>query len=254
MPERFFFDADRERLTALVYRASKPVGATLLLGHGASAGQREGFVREYAAALAERGLLVVTYDFPFIEHGRRKPDRDQVLQSCCRAAVVAAKQCRPKNRLFLGGKSLGGRVACEVVAAGGAEVEDVAGLVVLGYPLHPLGKPTASRPSHLRELGVPALLVQGTRDPFGTPGELRRSLSVLPKGSEVHAVEGGDHSFSVSKRERLTQAEVHEGIADEIVRWTTEIAASPKAAQPKRRVIASRVGAQLRTLRRAAST
>jgi alpha-beta hydrolase superfamily lysophospholipase len=143
MTERFSFDVDGERLTALAYHPKKPMGATFLLGHGASAGQRDTLITEYAAALAERGVLVVTYDFPFIERGQERPDRDEVLQAACRAAIVAARQCRPKNRLFVGGKSLGGRVASEVVEAGGEEeeIDDVAGVVILGYPLHPLDSP-----------------------------------------------------------------------------------------------------------------
>jgi uncharacterized protein len=254
MSERFFFEVEGERLTALAYRAAKPIGATLLLGHGASGGQRDHFITDYAIGLAERGVLVVTYDFPFIEHGRRDPDRDELLQAACRAAVVAARQCRPKNLLVVGGKSLGGRVASEVVAAGGEEVEDVAGIVVLGYPLHPLGKPRVSRARHFDELRVPMLLVQGPRDPFGTPEELRPLLANLPQGSEIHAVDGGDHSFSIGKHGGLTQQEVHDGIQDEIARWISEIATLPRTARARTRPIASRGGAQVRPLRRPASS
>jgi predicted alpha/beta-hydrolase family hydrolase len=111
MVERFRFDVDGEKLTALVYAASKPIGSTLLLGHGASGGQRGPFMVDYATALAKRGVLVMTYDFPFMEHRREKPDPNEALQACCRAAIAAAWQCRPKNRLFVGGKSLGARIA-----------------------------------------------------------------------------------------------------------------------------------------------
>lgn len=254
MAERFFFEVEGERLTALAYRPTKPIGSTLLFGHGVRGGQHDRFVTEYAAGLAERGVLVVTYDFPFVEHGRRNPDHDEVLQASCRAAIVAAQQCRPKNRVFVGGKSLGGRVASEVVAAGGEDVADVAGVVVLGYPLHPLGKPKISRARHLGDLGVPILLVQGTRDPFGTPEELRPLFASLPKGSKIHTVDGGDHSFAVGKRGHLTQREVDSGVQDEIAGWLSEIASLPKTARARPRPIASRLGAQLRTLRRTASS
>ncbi len=257
MTERFAFDAAGEQLTAHVYRPKKPLGATLLLGHGAGGGQRDPFMTEHATGLAERGVLVVTYDFPFMEHGRRKPDRAEVLQAAFRAAVVAARQCRPKNRLFVGGKSLGGRVASEVVAAGGADVEDIGGVVVLGYPLHPLGKPKASHARHLAALRVPILLVQGTRDPFGTPEDLRSLLPDLPKGSSIHVVDGGDHSFLVSRRGHLTQREVDEDIHDELARWITEVTTVPKkvAKASRRRAPAPlAVGTEVRASRRAAST
>jgi predicted alpha/beta-hydrolase family hydrolase len=253
MSERFRFDVDGERLTAIAYPAVKPLGSTLLLGHGASAGQHDRFILDYAAGLAERGVLVVTYDFPFMAHKRSSPDRFEVLEACCRAAIVAARQCRPKNKLFIGGKSLGGRVASEVAAAGGEEADEIAGLVVLGYPLHPIGKPTASRARHLGDLRVPALFVQGTRDAFGTSDELRGVLGALPKGSEIYAVDGGDHSFTVGKQSPLTQDEVHAGIQEEIARWISVVTSAPKAtarASSRPRPVASRVRAQLRTLRR----
>ncbi len=257
MSERFYFDINGERLTALVYTALKPLGSTLLFGPGASVGQHDRFIVDYATGLAERGLLVVTYDFPFMEHRRHKPDRNEVLEACCRAAIAAARECRPKNRLFIGGKSLGGRVASEVAAAGGEAVDDLAGIVLLGYPLHPVGKPVASRTRHLHDLRVPALFVQGTRDVFGTPDELRRALGALPKWSEVHAVDGGDHSFSVPKRGPVTQGEVHAEIQYDIARWISEIASVPKAtagAPARPRSIGSPVRAQLRALRRTATS
>lgn len=257
MPELFHFDVDGERLTAIAYSATKPLGITLLLGHGASAGQRDEFVLDYAKGLAKRGVLVVTYDFPFIEHGRRSPDSNEVLAACCRAAIVAARQCRPKNRLFIGGKSLSGRIACEVAAAGGDEIDAVAGLVMLGYPLHAIGKPGAPRWGGLRDLPVPALLVQGTRDVFGTPDELRPALAKLPIGSQIHAVEGGDHSLSVPARGKHTHEDAHAAVQDEIVRWMALLKVAPTAgpsAPAKRRPIASRVGTRLRSLRRSASS
>ncbi len=254
MAERFFFEAEGERLTALAYRPTKPIGATLLFGQGATVGQHSRFISECAVGLAERGVLVVTYDFPFTEHGRRNPDREDVLLASCRAAIGAAQKCRPNNRLFVGGKSLGGRIASEAVSMGGDEVSDVEGLVVLGYPLHPLGKPKTSRAKHFGDLRVPILIVQGTRDPFGTPEELRPLLASLPRGSEIHAVEGGDHSFLVGRRGHPTQGAVESSALDEIARWISEIASLPKTAKARKSPIASHLGAQLRALRRGASS
>ena len=262
MTERFHFEVDGEELTAVVYAATKPIGATLLLGPGASGGQRDRFIVDYATALAERGVLVVTYDFPFSAHGRRAPDPNEVLEECCRAAIVAAGQCRPKNRLFVGGKSLGGRVASEVVAAGGEEVDGVVGVVVLGYPLHAIGKPEAARTRHLPDLRVPALIVQGTRDAFGTADELRSVLDGLPEGSEIHAVDGGDHSFAVGRHGR-SQGDVDASIHDEIARWISATASAPRRSAGAGRSssrpsgagqAASHLRRQLRAMRRQASS
>jgi len=224
MAERFLFDVGRERLTAIVHRPSKPLGFTLLLGHGMTGGQRGEFIGDYAAGLSDRGVLVVTYEFPFAAHGRRSPDPNMVLEASCRRAAVAARQCRPRNLLFLGGKSLGGRVASEVVATGGSEVDDVAGVVLLGYPLHTIGRPEAPQWRHLGDVRVPVLIVQGTRDVFGTPMEIRPVLTPLPRGSRIFTVDGGDHSFTVPTRGGRTQADVHAGIQDEIVQWMSEVA------------------------------
>lgn len=239
MTQRFHFNADGEELTAHVYPAAKPLGFSLLLGHGTRAGQHDNFIVDYATGIAERGVLVVTYDFPFAEHGRRNHDRPDVLEECCRAAIVAARQCRPKNRLFVGGKSLSGRVACSVAATGGEEVSDLAGVVVLGYPLHAIGEPDAPRWGRLRAVRVPVLIVQGSRDVFGTPDELLPALADLPSGSRIHGVEGGDHSFTVPTRQGQPQQEVHAGIQDEIVRWMSEITAERELA-PRARPVASR--------------
>jgi predicted alpha/beta-hydrolase family hydrolase len=252
MTERFQFDVDGEHLTATTYSAGKPLGSTLLLGHGVTGGQTSPFVVEYATGLARRGILVVTYDFPFMQHGRRTPDADEVLQACCRAAIVAARQCRPRNRLFIGGKSLGARIATEVAVAGGEEADQLAGVVALGYPLHPIGRPAASRARQLRQLRKPALFVQGTRDVFGTPDELQGILGDLPRGSRVDAVDGGDHSFSVTKRDPEFQSDVHAQIEEAIALWISEMGSGVAAAPniPRARPVGSRVRAQLRALLR----
>jgi predicted alpha/beta-hydrolase family hydrolase len=245
MTERFLFGFDGERLTALVHGARSPLGATLVLAHGASAGQKNPFVVDYATALAERGLLVVTFDFPYAEHGRRTPDKNDVLKAAYRAAAVAARRCRTKNRLFLGGKSLGGRIATQIVVDGGDEVDDVAGIVVLGYPLHPIGEPGGTHERHLRSLPTPALFVQGERDVFGTPAELRRALGGLPDAT-IHVVTGGDHSLVPPKAGRIPEAEARAEVADEVARWISEHLSSHPA---RRGGAVRRLRSQLRELR-----
>src|SRR5580693_2163063 len=166
--------------TALVYPASGDLAhATLILGHGAGAGQRSAFMVEYARALSALGLDTVTFNFPYTEQGRRMPDRAPVLEACYRAVIEDARAALESARraLFIGGKSMGGRMATHVAAADAAL--PLAGLVLLGYPLHPPGRPAERRDKHLPAIHRPMLFVQGSRDAFGTPAELTPILHGL---------------------------------------------------------------------------
>jgi predicted alpha/beta-hydrolase family hydrolase len=207
-------------VTALVYPAapSARTGVTMILGHGAGAPQSSDFMVGFAEGLARRGADVVTFNFPYMEIGRRLPDRSERLESCFRA-VIAAARARvdlAAGRLVIGGKSLGGRMASHVGAAG---LDGLAGLVFLGYPLHPPGKPEKSRAAHLARIRQPMLFVQGSRDAFGTPEELAPILAPLGPVARVYVVEGGDHSFAVPKRSAVPQSEVFARAQDEIARW-----------------------------------
>jgi predicted alpha/beta-hydrolase family hydrolase len=121
--------------------------------------------------------------------------------------------------LFIGGKSMGGRIATQVAAAD-AELP-VAGLVLLGYPLHPPAQPQKLRDAHLPRVGRPMLFVQGSRDGFGTPDELAPILARLTPAPSVYTVAGGDHSFKVSRTDPARQAEIHADIQRTIARWVT---------------------------------
>jgi predicted alpha/beta-hydrolase family hydrolase len=118
--------------------------------------------------------------------------------------------------LAIGGKSMGGRIASQVAAAG---VGDLAALVLLGYPLHPPGRPDRLRVSHLTQITAPMLFVQGSRDAFGTPEELQPIIAPLEAPADLHVVEGGDHSFKVPKRSGVQQQDVYGGIQDRIATW-----------------------------------
>src|SRR3954465_5921839 len=166
--------------TALVYRAEPAAAnAALILGHGAGAGQRSAFMVDFAHALSLLGIDVVTFNFLYTEQGRRIPDRAPALESCYRSVIDAVYAGVPSARraLFVGGKSMGGRIASQVAAAD--PQLRLSGLVLLGYPLHPPGRPTQRRDKHLAAIGRPMLFVQGTRDAFGTPTELAPILSTL---------------------------------------------------------------------------
>jgi uncharacterized protein len=180
----------------------------LILAHGAGAGQSHPFMVRYARGLSERGLDVVTFNFPYLEAGRKSPDRAPVLEDAFRRTVVTAAAHRhvQARRLFIGGKSMGGRMATHLAAAPEAwppEAPLLDGVIVLGYPLNPPGgsKRSPDRLSHLGRLVAPTLIVQGTRDTFGGPDAIEAALATLPARPpiRVHTVPGGDHSFAAPK-------------------------------------------------------
>jgi len=227
-------------VTATVYRAETPSAATVVLAHGAGANQASPFMTATARGLADRGLDVVTFNFPYTERGRKIPDPQPVLEACYRAVLahVAADPGLGARPLVIGGKSLGGRMATHVAAArdagepGGVPWWDsLRGLVLLGYPLHPPAKPQQIRVSHLPNLRHPLLIVQGERDAFGTPAELHLFFDVLEAPAEIHAVAQGNHSLEVPKRSGIAQAQVDAAVRDRIAAWVIERAAPGTGAR-----------------------
>ena len=178
-----------------VYPSDRAV-AGLVLGHGAGAGQHSGFMVEAGRQLSSRGITVATFDFPYITAGRKSPDKAPVLEAAWRATIVEARAHDALRALplFIGGKSMGGRIASHVGAQG---VDDVSGLVFLGYPLHPPGRPQQRRDAHLPAITLPMLFVQGSRDEFGTADEIRELLPRLNPQAQLFEVADGDHSFKV---------------------------------------------------------
>jgi uncharacterized protein len=220
---------DKESVTAVLYPAAKKIraGLTALLGHGAGANQLSGFMRMFANGLAARGLDVMTFNFIYMEQGRSVPDQKGKLESCFRAVIAAVAKHRKlkSNRLVVGGKSMGGRIASQVVATRKEEplALDVSGLVFLGYPLHPPGNPARLRVEHLEQIKKPMLFVQGTRDALGTPEEIQPFVKDLRPAAKIYAIEGGDHSFKAPKKFGLPQEQIYEAAMDEIARWAATI-------------------------------
>ena len=205
--------------TALVYESSTPAAAALILGHGAGAGQRSGFMVDFARALAALGIQTVTFNFLYTEQHRRIPDRGPALEACYRAVIMAirASVADAKRALFIGGKSMGGRIATQVAA--GDPGLPIAGLVLLGYPLHPPGRPAERRDKHLPAVGRPMLFVQGSRDAFGTPAELEPVLAHLHPAPTLHVVSGGDHSLKLGKKDPAAQTAAYDDAQRTIAEW-----------------------------------
>ena len=218
---------ERDSVTALLYPAAKKerAGITVLLGHGAGANQLSGFMREFAAGLATRGFDAMTFNFIYMEQGRHVPDQKAKLESCYRAVIAAALKHKKlkNNRLVIGGKSMGGRIASQVAASatenGEVLVENISALAFLGYPLHPPGNPEKLRAEHLKNIRAPMLFVQGTRDSLGAAAEIGSIIKQLRLPATLFAIEGGDHSFKVPKSSGLTQEQVHATVLDEMMRW-----------------------------------
>lgn len=176
-----------------IFNGPKSAPITLALAHGAGQGMDSPFMEDFAAAAAGHGIRVARFDFPYMTKAkelrkRRPPDREPVLRQCW-ADVIGELGA---ENLIIGGKSMGGRMASLV-----ADEHNVAGLVALGYPFHPPGKPDKLRTAHLETLKTAALICQGTRDPFGKKEEAETYK--LSRRIEFFWVEDGEHSFKPRK-------------------------------------------------------
>jgi predicted alpha/beta-hydrolase family hydrolase len=193
----------------LLRNGPEDAASTLLLAHGAGAPMDSEFMNAFAQGLGDRGVQVVRFEFPYMQraregHKRGAPDRMPALETCFRET---ARALGAPERLFIGGKSMGGRVATRV-----ADGLGVRGVIALGYPFHPPGKPQSLRTEHLEALRTPCLIVQGERDPFGT----REEVQHYPLSPQVRVawLEDGDHSFSPRKRSgRTAEQNLAEAVA-----------------------------------------
>ena len=196
--------------------AASRAATVLVLAHGAGNDMTSPLLVALADALAEAGFPTVRFNFPYKERGGRAPDPAPVLEACYRA-VLAQVRADPDlcgGRLVIGGKSMGGRMASHLAAAG----EAVDGLLFLGYPLHPAGRPTQLRAAHLERITVPMLFLAGTRDALCQLDLLRTALDRLPRAT-LHIVDDGDHSFAVRRRSGRDQAAVREEIVQACLDW-----------------------------------
>ena len=197
-----------------VFAGAQPAAA-LVLAHGAGAGAASPFMVRVASGLASRGVSTATFDFPYMAAGRRVPDRTGLLEGCWREALTAAGSIFEGLPLVLGGKSMGGRIASHVAAQ---EDDGIAGLVFLGYPLHPPGRPGERRDAHLPSICAPMLFVQGSRDAFGTADEIRTLLPRLVRAT-LHEVTGADHSLKVGGRGAPRPEAVLSTVLDVVRDW-----------------------------------
>lgn len=179
---------------------ARPAGAvaTLVVAPGAGSGFDHPFLVGFTRALNETGVATLRFNFPYREAGRRLPDRAPRAIEAWRAAMAWAVARSSGGPVWAGGKSYGGRIASMAVAEG----MPAAGLVFLGYPLHPPGKPEALRDEHLYGIRQPMLFLQGTRDPFSGPDELTPVVARIGTTAMVQWIDGGNHSFEIRGTKR----------------------------------------------------
>jgi predicted alpha/beta-hydrolase family hydrolase len=197
----------------------RPHDARLLyvLAHGAGTGMRHHFLAQAADVFAGRGIATYRYEFPYMQAGKNRPDSPGVAEAAVRAAVVAAAHRAPELPLIAGGKSFGGRMTSQAQAR--EPLPGVRGLVFLGFPLHPPGRPGTARAEHLTSVNVPMLFLQGTRDEFAQLDLLQEVVRKLGDRATLHLVEEGDHSFNVPKRTGKAEGDVMHELAETIQQW-----------------------------------
>lgn len=192
----------------------------LALAHGAGAGIRHPFMESISGALATYGVATLRYQFPYMERGRRPPDPQPILFETVRAAVNRATEIADGLSVLAGGKSMGGRMTS--LAASQEALPGVRGIVFLGFPLHPAGRPSTDRAAHLEAVTHPMLFLQGSRDRLAALDLLTPVCNGIGRNATLYVVEDADHSFHVPKRTGRS----HEEILDELARATADWAAS----------------------------
>jgi predicted alpha/beta-hydrolase family hydrolase len=196
-----------------------PPGATacFVLAHGAGAGMEHPFMAAVSGDLAQLGIATLRYQFPYMEKRSRRPDPPALCHAAVRAAVSAATELTSGLQLFAGGKSFGGRMTSQAQAA--TPLGGVRGLIFLGFPLHPPGKPSVERADHLFKVQVPMLFLQGARDEFAELDLLEPLVKKLGERATLQLFEDADHSFHVPARSGRKDAEVRREVVQTLARW-----------------------------------
>lgn len=207
-------------VSGLLLMPSRP-SACLVLAHGAGAGMTHAFMASVAACFADRGIATLRYQFPYMEEGSRRPDRPELAQATVRAATDAAASMAPGLPLFAGGKSFGGRMTSQAQAT--EPLRGVCGLVFFGFPLHPAGKPSVTRATHLSAINVPMLFIQGARDALASADLLGPVLERLGPSATLWMAADADHSLHVPVRSGRTDEQVLHDALDVAAAWIARV-------------------------------
>lgn len=188
-----------------------------VFAHGAGAGMAHAFMQATARGLAERGIASLRYQFPYMERGSKRPDAPALAHATVRAAVAEAARQLPQLPLIAGGRSFGGRMTSQAQAA--ESLCGVRGLVFLGFPLHPAGKPSIERAAHLARVACPMLFVQGTRDELADAALLQPVLDGLSDRATLLALQDADHAFHMPAKSGRKDADVLAHALDDVAEW-----------------------------------
>jgi uncharacterized protein len=202
----------------------RPATATALyvFAHGAGVDMNHPSMASNAQGLAERGIATLRFQFPYMEKGGGRPDPPAIAQATVRAAVAKAAELAPDLPLFAGGRSYGGRMTSQAQAV--APLPGVRGLVFLGFPLHPAGKPGIERADHLEQIEIPMLFVSGSRDALADMALLKPLVGGLGERATLHVVEGGDHGLRVLVSSGRTNEEAQAEALDAMAQWMARLA------------------------------
>jgi uncharacterized protein len=214
--------ADAIRVSGLL-QVPPRARACYVLAHGAGAGMTHPFMATVAAELSARGVATLRYQFSYMEQGSKRPDPPKLAHATVRAAVTEAARHVPKLPLFAGGKSFGGRMTSQAQAL--APMPGVRGLVFLGFPLHPAGKPSQDRGKHLFDVHIPMLFLQGTRDALAMLDQLEPLCATLGQRATLKLYADADHSFHVPARTGRTDAQVRGEMLDAFAAWINSVIA-----------------------------
>ncbi len=220
-PEKLSIEIGKAGSVSALLTRPAQARACFVLAHGAGAGMTHPFMETVATGLCERGIATLRYQFPYMEKGSKRPDPPAIAQATVRAAVAEAARCCPGLSLIAGGKSFGGRMTSQAQTA--APLTGVRGLAFLGFPLHPAGKPSSDRASHLADVHVPMLFMQGTRDSLAEAGLIEPVVRSLGPSATLHLVDGADHSFHVLARSGRNDRDVMNEILDAFAAWIEAI-------------------------------
>jgi len=195
--------------------------ACYVLAHGAGAGMNHPFMAAVAAEVWQRGIATLRYQFPYMERGTKRPDPPHLAQATVRAAVATASRALPELPLIAGGKSFGGRMTSQAQAHG--PLPGVRGLALLGFPLHPAGKPSRERAKHLFDVRIPMLFLQGTRDTLAALDEIEPVCAALGERATLKLFQDADHSFHVPARTSRKDAQVRSEVLDALAAWIDSV-------------------------------
>ena len=215
--ERLRVTIDATSSVSALLRVPAGAVAGYVFAHGAGAGMTHAFMAAFADGLAERGVATLRYQFPYMEQGSKRPDAPKVAHAAVRAAVAEAARRLPGLALFAGGKSFGGRMTSQAQAL--RPLPGVRGLVFVGFPLHPAGKPSDERAAHLAHVDCPMLFLQGTRDELAALDRLQPVLRGLGERATLVLLDDADHAFHVRARSGRTDAATLDSMVEATAAW-----------------------------------